>query len=136
MTSSSKIAHIIKEPSETHKASYLYNLSLLINATSPEANSVYARYHPSVFEFLGFPHDTFAVQFAIKYSWLLLYMQVLFITIVFVFFVMIVFIVYMHLFEGKTIQQRIEEDKAEYANLMNMIEKKHREARGEIGLTD
>ena len=63
-------------------------------------------------------------------------MQVLLVTIILMGLVMAGFILYMQIFEGKSIQERIEEDKAEYANLLSMIEKKHREARGEIGLSD
>ena len=40
------------------------------------------------------------------------------------------------IYEDGSLSAKIEKDEAEYRNLMYKIEKKHREARGEIGLRD
>ena len=90
-------------------------------------------YHPDKWTHNGFPHDTFAVQFALKNDLLSVYLEILVVLFIIVIIFMAIFLIYMYVNHGG-IQNAIDNDQKEYARLLKGIEKKHREARGEIGL--
>ena len=64
------------------------------------------------------------------------WVQVLIVGIILVFVAFIALVFYVFVIEGSSFQQQRESYQQEYNALIGQIEKKHREARGEVGLQD
>ena len=50
-------------------------------------------YHPDVWSYNGFPHDTFAVQFALKNDVLSVYVEVIVVCAIWIAFLMVTFLI-------------------------------------------
>lgn len=70
-------------------------------------------YHPSVWNHLGFPNDTFAVHFMKNNLWLSFFLQIIFVLFILSFAFMAIFMAYINIFEGG-ISKKIENDRKEF----------------------
>ena len=82
----------------------LFNLSKIINSTDLQ-NGTYKHYHPDIWNYNGYPHDTFAVQFTRRNTWLVLYVQILMISMVVLAIFMAAFLFYIYFIEGTSVAE-------------------------------
>ena len=118
----------------------LYSLSYFIN-NSFESNQTHTldpkhlqAFHPYVWTYNGFPHDTFAVHFVMRNQMLCFGVQIVFIVTAVIALIFFSTLAYLFLVEGKTLSSIQREHEAEYEDLMNKIERTHAEAKGLVGL--